>query len=65
MYENYLEDKENHFNYFNDLSNVKIELLECYKSKNIPRISINEIKSIFLQEIAVRYFLNLLNMFAP
>ena len=61
MYENYLEDKENHFNYFNDLSNVKIELLECYKSKNIPRISINEIKNKLMKKYTKNE--NILNIY--
>ena len=61
MYENYLEDKENHLNYFNDISKVKIELLECYKSKNIPRITINEIKNKLMKKYTKNE--NILNIY--
>ena len=45
MYEKYTEKQESHLNYFKDINNVTIELLECYKMNDINRIKLNEIKN--------------------
>ena len=58
-YEKYLLSEESHFNYFRDVKKVKIELLECYKSKKLPRITMNEIKN----RLTKKYTKNILNIY--